>query len=54
MLEGGREGGERERERKETSICCPTYLCTHWLLLVCALMDFKPTTLVYQDDALGN
>ena len=28
------EGGERERE---TSICCSTYLCTHWLILVCAL-----------------
>ena len=26
----------RERER-ETSICCPTYLCTDWLILACAL-----------------
>ena len=23
-----------ERER-ETSVCCFTYLCTHWLLLIC-------------------
>ena len=22
---------------RKTSICCPTYLCIHWLLLVCAL-----------------
>ena len=30
---------EREEEReKAPSICCPTYLCTHWLFLVCALM----------------
>ena len=26
--------GERERERL---ICCSTYLCIHWLMLVCAL-----------------
>ena len=33
--EGGREReGERERERE---ICCSTYLCIHWLLLVCSL-----------------
>ena len=25
-----------KRER-ETSICCSTYLCIHWLLLICAL-----------------
>ena len=35
--EGVREA-EREREReRETSICCSTYLCIHWLILVCAL-----------------
>ena len=28
------EGGERETE---TLICCCTYLCVHWLILVCAL-----------------
>ena len=28
------EGGRREWE---TTICCSTYLCIHWLLLVCAL-----------------
>ena len=28
--------GERERE-KTTLICFSTYLCIHWLLLVCAL-----------------
>ena len=27
---------ERERDR-ETSICCSTGLCVHWLILVCAL-----------------
>ena len=30
----------REREngrQRETSICCSTYLCIHWLILVCAL-----------------
>ena len=27
---------ERERE-KETSICCSTYWCIHWLIPVCAL-----------------
>ena len=31
---------EREKEEgreRETLICCSTYLCIHWLLLVCAL-----------------
>ena len=27
---------ERKRER-ETSVCCSTYWCIHWLLLICAL-----------------
>ena len=27
---------EKGRER-ETSICCFTYICFHWLILVCAL-----------------
>ena len=37
-------GGERQREtdrqtdrQKETSICCFTYWCMHWLIIVCAL-----------------
>ena len=29
-----REEGERE---KETSICCSSYFCIHWLILLCAL-----------------
>ena len=34
------EGGGREREReRETLICCFTYLCFHWLFLVCALTE---------------
>ena len=24
---------------RETSICCPTYWCIHWLILVCALTE---------------
>ena len=31
---------ERERDRqtdRQTSICCSTYLCLYWLILVCAL-----------------
>ena len=29
---------ETEEEREgEMSICCSTYLCTHWLILACAL-----------------
>ena len=34
------EGRERERERErqaERDICCSTYLCIHWFILVCAL-----------------
>ena len=30
--EGRRERGRRERE---SLICCSTYLCIHWLLLIC-------------------
>lgn len=42
-------GGKRQRQRqkqreKEKSICCATYLCTHWLILVC--LDQA-----YQDDS---
>ena len=34
--ERGRERErEGERERRETLICCPTYLCIHSLILVC-------------------
>lgn len=36
---GGRAGG------RETSICCCTYLSTHWLLLVCALNGDQPCNL---------
>ena len=31
---------ERETDR-QTSICCSTYLCIHWLILVCALTGFR-------------
>ena len=31
----GEEEGEKERERE--MICCSTYLCIHWLILVGAL-----------------
>ena len=41
---------ERERER----FCCFTYLCTHWLVFVCALMWDKHSTLVHWDDAPTN
>ena len=37
---------------RETSICCPTYLCIHWLILVCAPPGIELTTLAYRDDAL--
>ena len=41
MKGGGTEGeGARKREREreeETVICCSTYLCIHWLILVCVL-----------------
>ena len=33
ILEREEEGGERE-----TSICCPTHSCAHWLILICALI----------------
>ena len=40
---------EREREReRETSISCPNYSCTHWLILVCALTR---DCLLYTSDA---
>ena len=32
----------KEKERREISTCCSTYLCIHWLLLVCALI-WDPT-----------
>ena len=40
-----------ERKRK-ILICCSSYLCIHWLILLCALVEKEPTTLVYQADAL--
>ena len=56
FLERRREvGRERDREReRETSICCSTYLCIHWLILICPLTGTEPTTLVYQDNAPTN
>ena len=36
ILERGRGLGGGERQR-ETLICCSTYFCIHWLILVCAL-----------------
>ena len=39
-----RNGG-RERER-ETSICCSTYFCIHWLILACALTRDQTHTLL--------
>ena len=36
----GKTGRERKKKRereRETSICCSTYLCILWLILVCAL-----------------
>ena len=35
ILEREEGGGKRQRERER--ICCSTYLCIHWLFLVCAL-----------------
>ena len=34
--EGTEWGRERERDT-ERSICCSTYLCIHWLILICSL-----------------
>ena len=42
--------GERERRR---SICCSTYLCFHWLILVCAQTGDQSAILAHQD-ALTN
>ena len=36
IVERWRKGAERE-QKQETLIYCLTYLCIHWLLLVCAL-----------------
>ena len=46
-MEGGRERGERER-----LTCCSTYLCIHWLILVCALT--RDQTLAHWDDSVTN
>ena len=41
--------------KRGTSICCFTYLCIHWLILICALTrDQTYITLAYQDNALTN
>ena len=37
VMQEGRRERDRQREReKEILICCSTYLCIHWLILVCA------------------
>ena len=38
----------------ETSICCFTYICIHWLILVSALTWDWTHNLGYGDDALTN
>ena len=49
MKRDGRGGRERER------LACPaTYLCIHWLLLVCALTGDGTQALALKDDALTN
>ena len=45
--------GEGQRKR-EAWICCSTYLCIQWLILLCALTWMEPATLTYSDDALPN
>ena len=40
-----REEREREMER-EIMISCPTDLCTHWLILACALTEIKPASVM--------
>ena len=30
---------------RERNICCSTYLCIHWLILVCTLTGIEPTNL---------
>lgn len=40
-------GGERE-----SSICCSTYLCIHWLILTCTLARDGTHNLSYGDDTL--
>lgn len=50
-LREGRERGKREggkRKEKTPSICCPTYLHIHWLILGCALTRNKPAASVHQ------
>ena len=47
--------GEREREReRERLICCFTYFCIHWLLLLCARPGIEPATLAYRNNGLIN
>ena len=46
---------EKERKgKREIFICCSTYLCLHWLFLVCAVTRVQPTTFVYQDKSPTN
>ena len=43
-----------EGRERETSICFFTYLCNHWLLLVCALIEGQSYDLGMAIDALTN
>ena len=33
--------GKLIKVERETSVCCSTYLCTHWLILLCALTRYR-------------
>ena len=35
----------KKEKKRETSICCSTYLCIHWLLFVCALTEDRTCNL---------
>ena len=43
---GEREGGRQRVRERETSVCCSTYSCTHWLILVCVLTRDQTHNLV--------
>ena len=48
------KGGWRGRGEGDISICFSTYLCIHWLILVCALTGDQTCNLGYQDDTVTN
>ena len=58
ILEERKLGRERERGRdgagRERLICCSTYLCIHWLILVLALTRDQTHSLGVLNDALTN